>query len=429
MTDSKASPAFATAPPAAPSAAGQDWQRGWPVVLAGASGYMLISLGMLSMGAFMGPVQEALHWSRSQFSSGLSVYAVVGVVLAAPIGALIDRHGPRIVGTIGSLLVGLTFALFATANGSLTWWLALWVVFASACQLIMPTLWAAAIGSVFTASLGLALAVANAGSGIASFLFPFVANLLIEHFDFRTAYVVMGLGFGFPVALISLLTMPGAGHRRKLREFAVAVAELPGVTLAQGLRSAIFYKLAFVILASNIVNMGLTVHLIPLIGGAGLTRDAAVGAAVLFGIASMIGKVLGGVALDRYPGRLVGALIVVLLAAVAAMLAVPVMSMTWALSCALLFGLGYGSIAPVYPYLASRYFGRRAFGRLFGIMSSCYNMALATGPLLAGYVHDATHSYLLFLAGGIPVLLLCALLLTSLGRYPDFAAAAVPAKE
>ena len=53
MADSKAVPAFDAAPSPAPSAAAQDWRRGWPVVLAGACGYMLISLGMLSMGAFM----------------------------------------------------------------------------------------------------------------------------------------------------------------------------------------------------------------------------------------------------------------------------------------------------------------------------------------------------------------------------------------
>ena len=62
-------------------------------------------------------------------------------------------------------------------------------------------------------------------------------------------------------------------------------------------------------------------------------------------------------------------------------------------------------------------------------MSSCYTFALATGPWLAGRVHDVTHSYLLFLAGGIPALLLCALLLASLGPFPDFTApAAEPGK-
>ena len=33
----------------------------------------------------------------------------------------------------------------------------------------------------------------------------------------------------------------------------------------------------------------------------------------MFGVASMIGKILGGVALDRYSGKLVGALIILIL--------------------------------------------------------------------------------------------------------------------
>jgi len=103
------------------------------------------------------------------------------------------------------------------------------------------------------------------------------------------------------------------------------------------------------------------------------------------------------------------------------MLAVPAMSLAWGVTGALLFGLGYGALAPVYPYLASRHFGQRAFGRLFATMSICYTFALAIGPWLAGRVHDETHSYLLFLGAGIPALLLCALLLVSLGRFPDFA--------
>lgn len=420
MADGNASPRFGAGRSSTPSAAVQDWQRGWPVVAAGAYGYMLISLGMLSMGAFMQPVQNAFHWTRAEFSSALSVYAVVGVLLAPLVGMLIDARGPRIVGVVGSLLAGATFALFATASESLIWWLALWVIFASACQLIMPTLWTAAIGSVFTVSLGLAIAVANAGSGVAAFVFPFAANVLIENFDFRTAYLVMGLGFGLPGALISALAMPAPGRRATPSEPRTATAGLPGMSLSEGLRSAIFYKISFAILVTNIVNMAVTVHLIPLLDGAGLTRDDAVNAAVVFGVASMAGKILGGIALDRYSSRLVAALVILLLVVAAAMLALPAMTFGWGASGALLFGLGYGALSPVYPYLVQRYFGQRAFGRIFGIMGSCYTFALATGPLLAGYVHDVTHSYLLFLGGGILLLLLCALLLASLGRYPVF---------
>ncbi len=423
MADSNAPPAFA-ASPSLSSAALRDWQAGWPVVAAGVFGYMLISLGMLSMGAFMAPVQDTFHWSRGEYSSGLSVFAVVGVVLAPVVGLLIDRRGPRQVAVVGCLLVGIAFALFATATGSIIWWLALWVLFASACQLIMPTLWSAAIAGVFTASLGLALSVAIAGSGVAAFLFPLVANALIEHFDFRTAYVVMGLGFGVPTALICVVAMPGPTARRAAASDALETAPLPlpGVTLSQGLRTLIFYRLALAILVTNFVSMALVVHLIPLLMGAGMARNAAVYVAgAFFGIAALVGKVLGGVALDRLSGRLVSSVFVLLLIASVAMLALPAMTFNWAIVAASLFGLAYGALAPVWPYLASRYFGLRAYGRLFGIMSSCYALALALGPLTAGHVHDVAHSYQPYIFAGLPALLLILLATVSLGRYPDFA--------
>jgi MFS family permease len=374
------------------------------------------------MGAFMEPVQDAFRWSRAEYSSGLSVYAVVGVVLAPLIGVLIDRRGPRLVAVIGCLLVGVAFALLATASSSILWWLALWVIFASACQLIMPTLWSAAIAGTFTASLGLALSVAIAGSGLAAFVFPFVANALIEHFDFRIAYLVMGLGFGIPTAVISAFAMPPpTAQPSSLSEQPRGEPAHSGLSLPQGLRSLIFYKLALAILVTNLVSMALVVHLIPLLAGAGLTRDAAVFVAgAFFGIAAMVGKVLGGAALDRFAGRLVASGFVTLLIASVAMLALPAMTFAWATVAATMFGLAYGALAPVWPYLASRYFGLRAYGRLFGIMSSCYALALALGPMLAGHVHDLTHSYRIFLLGGLPALLVILLATLSLGRYPDF---------
>jgi MFS family permease len=422
MTGSKAVPAFAETIPTVLSEVSQDWRRGWPVVVAGLFGYMMVSLGMMSMGAFMGPVQRAFHWTRSEYSSGLSVYAVVGVLLAPLVGMLIDWRGPRLVAVAGALLAGVTFSLFGTVNSSLVWWLVLWVMFASACQLIMPTLWSAAIAGVFTVSRGLAMSLALAGAALAGFIMPIMANLLIEHFGFRTAYVAMGLGFGSLVAAIGAAGMPGRLGRtnRSSAEPDVPAPALPGLTLAQGLRSSSFVKLAVAMLVANAVIYALAVHIIPLLTGAGLARDTAVMLAGILGLTSLAGKLVCGVAMDRYSGRLVASGFILLLIGGLAMLALPSMTLAWAIVAVLLTGLPYGALAPVFPYLVSRYFGLRAYGRLFGMLSSFYAIALATGPLLAGYVHDATHSYLPFLLGGIPALLLAILMLVSLGPYPDF---------
>jgi len=84
-----------------------------------------------------------------------------------------------------------------------------------------------------------------------------------------------------------------------------------------------------------------------------------------------------------------------------------------------LFGTTMGGIAPALPYLTSRYFGVANFDRLFGIIAGLSGLGFAVGPLLAGYAFDVSKSYAPFLAGTIPALLIAALLIISLGRYPD----------
>ena len=51
-------------------------------------------------------------------------------------------------------------------------------------------------------------------------------------------------------------------------------------------------------------------------------------------------------------------------------------------------------------------------------------MGLAAGisPLVAGLIFDRTGSYDLLLIAGIPLALVAGLLVSTLGRYPDFAA-------
>ena len=66
MTDGAA--VAPSARPGSRSAALEEWRRGWPVVLAGLFGCMLISLGQMSIGAFMAPMRSAFGWSASEFS-------------------------------------------------------------------------------------------------------------------------------------------------------------------------------------------------------------------------------------------------------------------------------------------------------------------------------------------------------------------------
>ncbi len=405
----------------------REWRKGWPIVLAGFAGFFLLSLGNMSMGAFMIPVTTDLHWSHSQFTSGLFTYAPVGIIMSPIVGALIDKWGVRPIVVIGSLLVALTFSLFAIATSAITLWLVLWLLYAVANQLIMMTAWTAAVAHVFNASRGLAMAITWGGSAAAGFVAPLIADLLIRHEGWRTAYVVMGLVTGVAVALICWFALDGGSAPAAPQAEPAGVAAPPAagdtrsMTAGEALRSFAFIKLGIAMFIANFVPLALTVHFIPLLSAGGLSPQSAVVIGGSFALVMFPGQLIGGVAFDYVSARLVAAIGFTIMIASLALLMLPVHPIAVPMAGVLLFGFAIGGLSPLFPYLTSRYFGLESFGRLFGVLSALSALAFASGPYTASKVFDLTepHSYRLFLAGSIPAILLTILLIVSLGRYPE----------
>lgn len=395
-----------------------EWRGGWAVVVAGLFGNMLLNVGFMSMGTFMSPLENAFGWSRAEISSGFGLYAIAGIILSPLVGILIDKWGVARVAVPGSLLVGVTFSLFATSNGSLSYWMLLWLLFASANQLIMITVFSAAVAGVFVVGRGLALSVMMLGSGLAAMVMPVIANQLMEHYDWRTAFICMGLGWGSGVALICFLAL---GKRSVTRPAAGGGQPMAtGMTVREGLLSIRYAKLAVVAFIVNMLSLALTVHLIPVLTASGVSRDAAIWITGIYGVTMIAGKIAGGVLIDRLPVKPVTTAWLAIMVGSFVILRFPGDAIVSRIVAVTLFGLASGGLAPVIPYLVSRYFGLRSFGRLFGLLASAYALALAVGPFIAGLIYDQTQSYNLLLAGALPALAVAALLILTLGDYPDF---------
>ena len=67
------------------------------------------------------------------------------------------------------------------------------------------------------------------------------------------------------------------------------------------------------------------------------------------------------------------------------------MPMIWVY--AVVIGLGVGSWLPAMSMLVSTNFGLISYGSIFGMISLIQAMGIAAGPLMGGYVYDATGNY------------------------------------
>ena len=66
---------------------------------------------------------------------------------------------------------------------------------------------------------------------------------------------------------------------------------------------------------------------------------------------------------------------------------------------AIVFGISYGGVMPLYAVVVRDYFGERIMGAVFGAVAFASTLGMAIGPWAGGFIFDTFGSYFwLFLA-------------------------------
>ena len=403
-----------------------EWRRGWTLPVAAGLGYSMAVLHIYGISPFVLPIQEAFGWTRAQVTSGLTITALTGGAMAVPLGMLVDRVGPRLVGIVGVLLTALAFAALGTATGSTANWIMLWCLLAVGVLMVQATVWASAIASQFEHSRGLALAVTLSGASLGATLFPLISGTLIANYDWRTGFMGTGLIWGaiaLPMVFFFFRSAKDTGGESSETpeaetKAAADTADLPGLTLAEGVRAPAFYKLILAGVMFAFTTVGMTVHFVPILSAAGTDPLKAAGTASLIGIFSIIGRLGTGALLDRFSGRVVGA-IAFLIPIPACFLLLYTGDVTSSqVIAAAIFGLTLGSEVDVVVYLATRHFGLKNFGTLYGALLTAMSIGMAIGPLVGAHLFDISGSYNTFLWAVIGLNLLSSAALASLPPPP-----------
>jgi MFS family permease len=397
-----------------------EWRAHWPLVMASLLGFMMIGVANFSLGPLIGPLRETFGWTVSEITSGLTVYAVVSVICQPLVGRMIDLWGPRRIGLAGIALTGGAIALFATANGTLIGWLALWLVYSLAAQLVLTPVWSAAVASEFHAGRGLALATTLSGSGLCGFVIPIVSTALIDRYGWRNALPMLGLGMAALLLLVTYFLFHSRRDRVRTSDGpAEAVVVLTGLSASEALRSATFYKLGVAIVASYTLAMAISIHNVPMLTSVGMTRGQAAVITAFFGLFAVAGKFASGLLVGRVAGHIVTAGLLLLPVASCLLLLMPSPAPAACFVAVALFGMSAGGQLQMLVYLTTRHFGMLAFGAIFGFIGSAMTIASAVGPVAAGRLFDYSGDYHLLLIGGIPLSIVGALVMLSVGDYPE----------
>ncbi len=405
----------------APSA-GNEWRLFWYLPITAAMGYATSVMYVYSFGPFIEPIQNEFGWSRAQVSSGITIAAFLSAIFCIPMGILVDKIGPRRVGLLGVALMLSAVATLSTATGSESNWVVLWFLLAIATLFVQATVWTSAVTSRFSKSRGLALAITLSGASLAATIFPIIATWLIAQFDWRGAYI----GLSAIWALIALPAMffgfRGAqDERHDDGQKKLVTANLPGLTIRQGLRCSALYKLVMAGGFFAFTAIGIVVHFVPILTDSGATALQAAGVASLIGIFSIIGRLGTGFLLDKFPAHIIGGIAFVIPIFGCGLLLLDGSLPAYQMLAAAIFGLTLGSEVDVIAYLAAKYFGLKNFGALYGAAVMALSMGTAFGPLGAGAVFDHFGSYSPFLQLTAILMAASAVALFTMGNPPEHA--------
>jgi MFS family permease len=168
------------------------------------------------------------------------------------------------------------------------------------------------------------------------------------------------------------------------------------------LRSPQFLVLGLTYFACCAAHSGPIFHMVSYAILCGVSPMAAVSVYSVEGLAGLGGRLLLGVLADRFGVKLI--LIVGLLVqafAIGGYLFVDQLREFYVL--ALIFGMAYGGVMPLYAVLAREYFGQRILGTVFGAATMLSSMGMAFGPLAGGWVFDAYGDYAWLFIGSFVV--------------------------
>ena len=397
-----------------------EWRGARPLPFVADFGGTIASIHVYSIGPFFEPLQREFGWTRTDVSVAMTVALALGGFLNPMMGLALDRVGPRMIALVGVVIICSAMASLGSATGAAFNWQLLWLFVAIGAALVQPMVWVNAVASRFDAARGLAIAITLMGPALGSSIFPLVSSLLIDGLGWRGAFVGLGLLWALLVLPPLLLFFRGA------RDLGVqkigksnSIMPLPGLSVRAGLTSPTFYKLLAAGGLITFAMIGTIVHLVPILIEGGASRTTAAAFAALVGIFSVIGRLVTGALLDRYPARTVA--LVAMVSPILGFLLLLFSGSYWTMAVAVpLIGFSLGVEIDLIAYSSTKHLGLRNFGFLYGVLTAAMTVGTAIGPLVASQIFDHTGGYQPFLWLCLALLVSGGLLLVILGPYPRF---------
>ena len=371
---------------------------------------------------FVDPIIEEMGWSRTLVSSMYTAGSLSAAASMILVGRLLDRYGARIMLTIVGILFGLAVISMSRIHHPLELYLgfaALRTLGQGSLSLIPTTL----ISLWFIRRRGKAIAIVSLAGAASQAIIPPITHLLISRLGWRNAWIALAfMVWGLlilPVITFVRRNPESVGLRpdgdrdpapaRPIERKPASSNQLEvDWSLGDAAHTTAFWLLLFAGSSQSLISTALMFHQVSLFATKGLDASLAAITLTIMAVMSMVGTLIGGLLVDRFPNRyvLASAQVIVIMA----MLWTFVISQPWeALVYGGVLGMGGGLFMTVNTVIWPNYFGRKHLGAIRGIAMTSMVGSAALGPLPFAFLFDVTGGYTISIISFLALPAACAL--------------------
>lgn len=374
------------------------------IILAAAFVMQLAFAGShFTFGVFLKPMAEDMQWSRGGTAFAYTLMWWASAPATVLLGYLSDRIGARRVLVFGGVVFGLGIFLSSRVQNLWEFYLYFGVLGGIGRAAARAPL-LSAVFQFFNKRKGLAVGITLSGSGIGTLIFPPLMRYIMSVADWRAAFLVLGLLswiIVLPAALIIRKPRPGeaeaANEGPDLKGRATdanGILGEPGIewTVGEVLKNRVFWIFLLTGLACCISHSFPMAHIVAYASDQGISELTAAGVLGISGIAAAAGRLIWGTTSDRIGGR--KTVLYCIAIQTAMMFLVAFARDVWAFYLfAVVFGMAYGGVLPLYAVVTRELFGMRRFGTVYGMHSFVTSMGMGGGGVLGGYIFDFSGNY------------------------------------
>ncbi len=390
------------------------------LIMVGAIIIQLCLGAIYAWSVFRKPLQgEPLKLTPTQATLPFALVLISFAIATIIGGRWQDKKGPRLVATVGGILLGLglilsgllkTFPGIVVSYGIIS---GIGIGLAYVCPISTGVKW-------FPDMRGLITGISVAGFGAGALIVAPVARALIDSVNVFNTFVILGIVFIILVIIgAQILRNPPEGYRPEgwtppPSSTATAYGYTPGEMLATG-SFYLIWLIYFFGCATGLMIIGQTSPIGQEL--AKVSKETAALAVSTLAIFNALGRIFWGKISDSF-GRMKTLLLIFLICGVAVLLynLIPLFTFYYWIGISLV-GLCFGGYLAVFPAVTADFYGTKNVGVNYGLVFTAYGIGGLLGNIFAPQVLERTKSYnLAFWVAGL--LCLIGMLITLIIKQP-----------